>query len=73
MREDHHLPKDWPKRVKASILTAISLAHLAICRSRGQAINNPLERIRLAADNDGLANEVATRCEVERIAILAVQ
>jgi putative transposase len=68
MPEDHaHLPKNWPRRVRASVLTAISLAHLAIARARGQSINSSIQRVRLSADNDALVTENTTLREELRI------
>jgi len=64
---DAHLPRNWPKAVKISVLAAISLAHLAIVRARGWCVNSSVERVRLSADLEAANAEIARLREIERI------
>ena len=61
------LPKAWPKRIHAAVLHAISLAHFAIVHSRSWAVNSPVARVRLNAENDQLKQQVALPSEEIRI------
>ena len=61
------LPKAWPKRIHAAVLQVISLAHFAIVYSRSWAVNSPIARVRLKAENDQLKQQVALLTEEIRI------
>jgi hypothetical protein len=61
------LPRDWPKSVKSAYLSAVALARLALVEARSWFVNSPIERVRLAADNERLESEVAMLREELRI------
>jgi len=61
------LPKSWPKHAKAGTLHIISLAHFVLTHVRGFAVNSPIHRVRLAAEQDRLDSEVALLREEIRI------
>ena len=49
---DHRLPlpKGWPKRIRSSVIHAISLAHFSVTFARSVAANSINARIRLKAE-----------------------
>jgi hypothetical protein len=53
------LPRGWPQRVKLAVLHAIALAQYAMSYTRGWAIDSPIARLRLKAENDRLRQELA--------------
>jgi transposase InsO family protein len=53
------LPKGWPEHLQEAFVHAVALARFALLQVRGWAVNSPLERARLRADNDRLRSEVA--------------
>lgn len=61
------LPVGWPDSVRSAMVYVISLAHYAIVAARGWAANSINARVRLAADNDELKEEVALLREEIRI------
>ena len=50
-----HLPKGWQDCVNSAVLHAIVLAHYTIVYARAWAADSINARVRLAAENDGLA------------------
>ncbi len=64
---DSPLPSGWAKNVKFAVLYVISLAHYAITYARGWAANSINARVRLAADNDRLKQEIQLLREELRI------
>ena len=61
------LRKGWPHHVKSSVLHVISLAHFSVTQVRGWAANSINARVRLAAENDSLKQEVQRLREELRI------
>ena len=61
------IPKSWPLHVKSAVLHIISLAHFSITHARGWAANSVSERVRTAAENDRLHQEIALLREELRI------
>ena len=61
------LPRGWPQHVKSAVLRVIALAQYAMSYTRGWAINSPIGRLRLRAENDQLRQEVALLAEELRI------
>jgi len=61
------LPSGWPENVKSAVLYVISLAHYAITCARGWAANSINARVRLAAENGRLKEEVEQLREEVRI------
>ncbi len=61
------LPRDWPNSIKSAYLCAVALARVALVETRSWCVNSPIERIRLAADNERLDAEVALLREELRI------
>ena len=55
---DIPLPSGRPKNVKSAVLHIISLAHYAIVAARGWAANSINARVRLAAENDRLKQQI---------------
>ena len=62
-----HLPKGWQGCVKSAALHAIALAHYAIVYVRAWATDSINARVRLAAENDRLHEELALLREELRI------
>jgi hypothetical protein len=52
------LPNGWRRRVKSAMLHVISFAQDAVAYSREWAVNNPIARVRLKAENDQLSQQV---------------
>ena len=52
------LPNGWPDSVRSAVIYVISLAHYAITYTRGWAANSANARVRLAAKNDRLNQEI---------------
>ena len=61
------LPRSWPRRVKSAMLHVIALAQYAVTYTRGWAVNSPIARQRLKAENDRLRQEMALLTEELRI------
>jgi hypothetical protein len=61
------LPKAWPCHVKSAVVHIISLAHFSITFARGWAVNSINARVRIAAENDRLHEEIALLREELRI------
>lgn len=61
------LPRGWPGRVKSAMLHVISLAQYATAVTRSWAVNSPIARVRLKAENDRLRQHVALFTEEIRI------
>lgn len=61
------LPKVWPAFVKKAVLTAISLATMAVTYSRAWCANSPLARVRLKAERDAANEEIVLLKEEIRI------
>jgi putative transposase len=61
------VPNQWPRRVQSAMLHVIALAQYAIVYSRSWAGNSSSERVRLAANADQLAQEIALLREERRI------
>jgi hypothetical protein len=61
------LPKAWPCHVKSAVVHIISLAHFSITCARGWAVNSINARVRIAAENDRLHQEIALLREELRI------
>ena len=64
---DIPLPSGWPKCVRSAVIHVISLAHYAIVAARGWAANSVNARVRLAAENDRLNEEIQLLHEELRI------
>ena len=60
-------PKSWPCYVKSAVLSVISLAHFSITCARGWAANSINARVRLAAENDRMREQIALQREELRI------
>ena len=61
------LPKGWPPYVKSGVLHIISLAHFSITHARGWAAKSVSARVRIAAENNRLHEEIAMLREERRI------
>ena len=61
------LPKGWPKRIRSSVIYAISMAHFSVTFARSVAANSLNARIRLKAENQRLRQEVSFLIEEARI------
>ena len=61
------LPKAWPCHVKSAVVHIISLAHFSITYARGWAANSINSKVRIAAENDRLHEEIALLREELRI------
>jgi hypothetical protein len=61
------LPRGWSQQVKSTVLHVIVLAQYAMSYTRGWAIDSPIRRLRLKAENDRLRQEVALLAEEIRI------
>ena len=46
------LPDGWCERVRSAMLGVISLAQYAMAATRSWAVNSPIARLRLKAEND---------------------
>ena len=46
------LPDGWCDRVRSAMLGVISLAQYAMAATRSWAVNSPIARLRLKAEND---------------------
>ena len=57
------LPQSWPERVKSAVLHVIALAQYAMTCTRGWAVNSPIARLRIKAENDRLQQAVALLAE----------
>ena len=64
---DIPLPAGWPRCVQAAAIYVMSLAHYAITCARGWAANSINARVRLAAENDRLKQEIQLLREEIRI------
>jgi len=64
---DIPLPSGWPDSVRSAVIYIISLAHYAITCARGWAANSANARVRLAAENDLLNQEIQLLREELRI------
>ncbi len=53
------LPRGWLRSVKVAMLHAISLAQFGMACIRGWAVNSPISRIRLKAENNRLRQHAA--------------
>ncbi len=53
------LPRGWPQSVKSSMLHVISLAQFGMAYTPGWAVNTPIARLRLKAENEQLRQQVA--------------
>ena len=62
-----HLPKGWQGGFKSAVLDAIALAHYAIVYARAWAADSINARMRPAAENDSLHEELALLREELRI------
>lgn len=61
------LPSGWPESVRSAVIYVISLAHYAITCARGWAANSANARVRLAAENDRLNQEIQLLREELRV------
>ncbi len=61
------LPGGWPLHVKSAMLRLISLAQYASAYTRGWAVNSPISRMRLKAENDRLRQRAALLTEETHI------
>ncbi len=61
------LPDGWCGRVRSVMLGVISLAQYAMAATRSWAVNSPIARLRLKAENDELRQQVAFLTEEMRI------
>jgi len=61
------LPKGWPSYVKSGVLHIISLAHFSVIYARSWAAKSVSARVRIAAQNDRLHQEIALLREELRI------
>ena len=57
----------WPDSIRSAVIYVISLAHYAITCARGWAANSANARVRLAAENDRLDQEIQLLREELRI------
>ena len=61
------LPKGWPRRVRAAVVHAISLAQASLTLAHGWAAKSHNARQRLKAANGGLREEISRLREELRI------
>ena len=61
------IPKNWTRSIQAAMLQAIALAQYALAYTRNCAADSPNERMRLAAQDDQLEQEIALQREELRI------
>ncbi len=61
------LPAQWPKNARLALLHAVSLAHLALTRTRSWCADSRVARVRLSSEADHLRQEVALLREEIRI------
>ena len=61
------LPKGWHRRVKSAMLHVISLTQYSMAYTRGWAVNSPIARMRLKAENDQLKQDLVLLKEEIRI------
>ena len=61
------LPDGWCERVRSAMLGVISLAQYAMAATRSWAVNSPIARVRLKAENDRLRQHVTLLTEELRI------
>ncbi len=61
------LPDGWCELVRSAMLGVISLAQYAMAATRSWAVNRPIARLRLKAENDRLKQHVAFLTEEIRI------
>ncbi len=61
------LPRGWPQRVKSAMLNVIAMAQYSAAYTRSWAVNSPIARQRLKAENDQLPPEVTGRCFPHRV------
>jgi transposase InsO family protein len=61
------LPERWPERAKSALVYAVALAHHGLVSIRSWCANSPIERVRLAGDNERLQAEVELLREELRI------
>ncbi len=61
------LPNGWPRHVTSAMLHVIALAQYAMAYTRSWAVNSPIARQRLQAENDQLKQLVALLTEEIRI------
>ena len=64
---DIPVPSEWATSVRSAVIHVISLAHHAIVAARGWAANSINARVRLAAKNDRLNQEIQLLREELRI------
>jgi hypothetical protein len=64
---DTPLPSGWSDSVRSAVIYVFSLAHYAITCARGWAANSATARVRLAAENDRLNQEIQLLGEELRI------
>ena len=64
---DIPVPSGWPKCVRSAVVHVISLAHYAIVAARGWAANSINARVRLAAENGRLKQEIGLLREEIRV------
>lgn len=61
------LPRGWRGRVRSGMLHVISLAQFALAYTRSWAVNSPVARVRLKAENAQLRQQVALLTEEIRM------
>jgi transposase InsO family protein len=61
------LPAEWPKNARLALLHVVSMAHLALTRSRSWCADSRIARVRLGSEVDRLREEVALLREELRI------
>jgi len=66
-----HLDLPWggPRRVKSAVLHVVAVAEYVMTYTRGWAVDSPIRRLRLKAENARLRQEVALLTEEIRAAI----
>jgi len=61
------LPRDWPRRVRAAIVQAVSLARASLALTHGWASESLNAELRRQADEDRLRQEIQLLSEEIRI------
>ncbi|MBI2373217.1 MAG: DDE-type integrase/transposase/recombinase [Deltaproteobacteria bacterium] len=61
------LPKQWPTKVRAALVTVVSIATIILTRTRAYGANSPISRVRLQAALDQTKTEVAMLREELRL------